>query len=120
VQLSYIMRVTLGAVIISATSFGQVRAEESDKLTCERRRESMVTAEGIAFDAPGGGKIAHLSPGIKYVAVTSLRHTDGESWLQLSGPGGAHIGWIRASQVRRTYLGLACSIPIQELYRRPK
>ena len=98
VRLSHIMSVALGAVFISGTSFGQVGAEEFDKLNCERRRETMLTAEGVAYDAPGGGKFAHLSPGTKYVPVTSLRHTDGERWLLLTGPGGAHIGWIRATK----------------------
>ena len=83
-RLSHLMSAALGAVFVSGTSSGQVGAKELDKLTCERRRESMLTAEGVAYDAPGGGKFTHLSPGTKYVAVTSLRHTDGERWLLLT------------------------------------
>ena len=105
-RLSHIIGVALAAVfIISGT--GQVGAEEPDKLTCKQQRESMLTAEGVAYDVPGGGKFAHLSPRTKYVAATSLRLTDGERWLLLTGPGGcphwldqsnsgeAHLSWSR-------------------------
>jgi hypothetical protein len=112
-------RVITLAIGIALTCPGDTLAGEPDKLGCERR-ESMLTAEGVAYDAPGGGKMGYLSPGTKYVAVTSLRHTDGQSWLLLTAQGGAHIGWIRENQVKGCYLGLGCSIPIHGTYRRPK
>jgi hypothetical protein len=65
-------RVITLAIGIAHTCPGDTLAGEPDKLGCERR-ESMLTAEGVAYDAPGGGKMGYLSPGTKYVAVTSLR-----------------------------------------------
>jgi hypothetical protein len=112
-KLWWAITVTLGVVLSS----GHALARELDKLGCERR-ENTLTAEGVAYDAPGGGKIGYLSFETKYVAVTFLRHTDDHNWLLLTGPGGVHVGWIRANQVKRRHLGLIC--PIESFYPLPK
>jgi hypothetical protein len=115
-RLSPALTIALGVVLNSDIPSGTAVAGELDKPGCERR-ESTRTAEGVAYDAPGGGKIGHLSSETRYVAVTHLRHRDDDNWLLLTGPGGAHVGWIRADQVKSHQLGLTC--PIDLFYRRP-
>lgn len=115
-RLLRVITVALGVVLSFNLMSGHAVGRELDKLACERR-ENTLTAEGIAYDAPGGVKIGYLSPESKYVVVTFLRHADDHNWLLLAGPGGVHVGWIRANQVKRRHLGLTC--PIQSFYPLP-
>jgi hypothetical protein len=83
-------------------------------LHCERP-QGIITAEGGAYDIPGGARIALLAPARQYVVVSSAPHNVGERWLLLVDVTGSHVGWIRPGQVRRHHLG-KCSVSIDSLY----
>jgi hypothetical protein len=83
-------------------------------LQCERP-QGIITAEGAAYDIPGGARIALLAPARQYVVVSSAPHNVGERWLLLVDVTGSHVGWIRPGQVRRHHLG-KCSVSIDSLY----
>ena len=119
-KLSGVTILALSAVLTLVVRSGTAVAAESSKPDCSKASDSMVLAEGPAYDGPGGGTIGYLSPGIKYVVVANLRHVDGESWILLAGPGGAHIGWIKTKAVTRNYLNTRCTVPIEGTYRRPQ
>jgi hypothetical protein len=87
------------------------------RAACSRTSETTITAEGAVYDAPGQARIGAVSPSRKYVAGTVLHH-NGERWMLLTGAGGAHIGWIMASSVRRTHFDISCSL--DDLYERPR
>jgi hypothetical protein len=71
-------------------------------------------------DAPGGAKIGFVLPETKHVRVASLRHTDGEAWILLVGPGGAHVGWITARSVTVNNLPTIRCESWDVLYSRPQ
>jgi len=112
-------RFALSVTLLSGLSAGATLTATPGKAACVKNSEAMITAEGVAFDAPGGTRIGSLSPQAKYARITTLRHTDGKSWILLAGPGGAHVGWIMASAVRYTHLG-AISCGMDDLYKRPQ
>ena len=120
-KLSHAMTLALSVAFIPAVGLRDAIAAEQRKVNCSQISEHMILAEGAAYDGPGGGKIGYLSPETKYLVVTTIIHTDEESWILLTGSGGAHIGWIMEKTVKRNYSpGLRCTIPIEGLYRRPQ
>src|SRR5262245_51711437 len=74
----------LGAVTISATSFGQVGAEEIDKTHLRAATRIWSRLRGSLSIHPGRKDRAPVA-GDQICGGNVPRDTDGESWLQLTG-----------------------------------
>lgn len=107
----------LGAAIACFMAWGAL-AEEQGKSPCSRLGETRVTGQGFAHDAPGGSRIGQLAPGEQYFLAQTLRYSDGEVWLLLTGPRGAHIGWVRSKEVS-TSGRFVCNFGLELLYANP-
>jgi hypothetical protein len=110
----------LGALVLITLSWGQGRTAEHGKSACVGvSRASTISAEGPAYDVPGGAKIGYAFSGTDYMSVAFVRQADGEQWVLLVGPGGKWAGWIKRADVRHTTLPvLRC--PAEILYARPQ
>ncbi len=108
----------LGAAIACAIGVWGALAEEQGKGPCSRLGQTRVTGQGFAYDAPGGSRIGGLAPGAQYFLAQTLRYGDGELWLLLIGPRGAHVGWVRSKEVS-TSGRFVCNFGLELLYANP-
>jgi hypothetical protein len=90
----------LGGSLVSAADSTAAPAADQRRPDC-RVTENTVSAVGAAYEAPRSAKLADLPVGARYLVMATFRHADGETWLLLTSPSGAHIGWVTEKSVKR-------------------
>ena len=113
----------LSALVLCVFGMGSGFTAEPGKINCVSVPAPgivTISAEGSAYDVPGGAKIGHLIAGTKYVRGGAVRHTDGETWILLVGPGGRHAGWTLWKAVAHSGSVFHCDGPFDLLYSKPR